>query len=448
MKRTLIASAVWLLCGCLAVVAGNLTGAWNGKLTVGPQSLTIVLSISENGCTLDSPDQGAKGIPCETSYLSADSVNVEIPAINARYAARLTDGRLSGRFTQMGFSFPLVLEPGEAVVERPQTPRPPFDYVTREVEFANGDVVLSGTLSMPKGCNSSTPMVLMVTGSGLQNRDEEVFDHRPFAVIADYLARSGIASLRYDDRGCGSSTGDASQATTADFGSDAAAGIRYLRELDQFGKIGVLGHSEGGLIAFGLAAAGDVDFAITLASPAMRGDSLLLAQNALLLRLNGTPQPLIDSYLDALAVIFDQRANHRKHIADASVFVDSIAMAQGGKLPRAAVDNLATVLAEENAWLDYFLAYSPRADIASTKCPVMAIGGGKDMQVPPENLAIIKSLLPTGGHNVVNVYDGLNHLFQHCTTGSYMEYNTITETFSPEVLEDIAGWITAQATAE
>mgnify|MGYP001776357999 FL=1 len=443
MKRTLIA-LIWLTCICMTVLATNITGSWNGKLVVGPQSLTIVLNISDNGCTLDSPDQSVKGIQCETKHLSSDSISVNIPAIGASYAAKLTNGKLSGQFTQMGISFPLELQPGEVVIERPQTPRPPFDYETREVTFASNDATLSGTITIPHNHNNSTPIVLMVTGSGLQNRDEEVFGHRPFAVIADYLAHNGIASLRYDDRGYGNSTGNASQATTADFGNDAAAGIKYLKELNQFGKIGILGHSEGGLIAFRLAASGDVDFAIALASPAMRGDSLMLAQNESLLRLNGMPQPLIDSYINALAAIFNQRTNPSHHITNAMAFADSVVTAQGGKLPHTAIENLAAVLEEKNTWIDYFLTYSPRADIATVQCPVMAIGGNKDMQVPPTNIEIIKSLLPADKRNLVKTYDGLNHLFQHCNTGSPMEYNAITETFAPEVMQEITRWIKTQ----
>lgn len=432
-----------LLCCSLVSVAQGLVGTWNGKLAVGPQSLTIVLNIGEGGCTLDSPDQGVKGIPCETVYLSQDSVNVKISSFGAVYAARLVDGRLGGLFTQMGYSFRLVLEPGEVKPDRPQTPRPPYGYETREVTFDNVDagVSLSGTLSLPAGYGSGTPVVLMVTGSGLQNRDEEIFDHRPFAVIADYLARNGIASLRYDDRGFGKSTGDASQATTADFYSDAEAGITYLRNLESFGKVGVIGHSEGGMIAFGLAAKGDVDFAISLASPAMRGDSLLAEQNRALLAASGIPSPYIDNYLAAFVDVLRQRLVPHDPAKDARAVVDSIVAAKGCTLPKEAVENLVAVLAESNEWLDYYISYSPQADIRSAQCPVMAVGGSKDMQVAPGNIEIIRSLLPQNEHNMVKIYDGLNHLFQHCTTGSVTEYNSIAETISPEVLSDVARWI-------
>ena len=176
----------------------------------------------------------------------------------------------------------------------------------------------------------------------------------------------------------------------------------------------------------------------------MRGDSLMLAQNESLLRLNGMPQPLIDSYINALAAIFNQRTNPSHHITNAMAFADSVVTAQGGKLPHTAIENLAAVLEEKNTWIDYFLTYSPRADIATVQCPVMAIGGNKDMQVPPTNIEIIKSLLPADKRNLVKTYDGLNHLFQHCNTGSPMEYNAITETFAPEVMQEITRWIKTQ----
>ena len=176
MKKLLLLSAMLLSCGIICL-AQSLSASWNGKLTLGPQSLTIVLNIASDGsCTLDSPDQGAKDIPCATQYLSTDSIRIDIPAIGGSYSARLTDGKLVGNFVQMGYSFPLELVPGEAIPERPQTPTPPFGYETREVTFANAaaGVTLAGTLTLPQGCDHSTPVVLMVTGSGLQNRDEEI----------------------------------------------------------------------------------------------------------------------------------------------------------------------------------------------------------------------------------------------------------------------------------
>lgn len=283
---------------------------------------------------------------------------------------------------------------------RPQTPRPPFPYSTEDVTFTNDSAhaTLAGTLTMPHG-KEHPPVVLMVTGSGLQNRDEELMGHRPFAVIADYLARHGIASLRYDDRTFGQSTGgDVKNATTRDFAGDAKAGLAWLRQSGRFAKVGILGHSEGGAIAFMLAAEGLPDFIVSLAGPAVRGDSLLLAQNKALL-----------GALGSLMTIEKVRVN---------------------------------VLLAGNAWLRYYIDYDPQPDIARTHCPVMALNGSKDMQViASQNLPALRRHLPTDSRHLIKEYAGLNHLFQHCQSGHPNEYATIEETIAEEVLQDITRWI-------
>ena len=239
-------------------------GDWMGKLNLGPQSLTIVLHVNCDAqgkaeCTLDSPDQGAKEIAVETDYCSSDSVSVSLASLALSFQGKLKGDEIVGTFTQ-GQSFPLVLKRGEEKLNRPQNPVAPYPYKTEEVAFKNvaDGATLVGTLSYPVGYKKGkTPVVLMVTGSGQENRDEEIFDHKPFLVIADYLARRGVATLRYDDRGFGKSTGgDVEHATTLDFMRDAASGVDFLRTSKQFGKVGVLGHSEGGSIAFMLGAKG------------------------------------------------------------------------------------------------------------------------------------------------------------------------------------------------
>ena len=233
-------------------------GDWMGKLNLGPQSLTIVLHVNCNAqgdveCILDSPDQGAKGIAVETDYCSSDSISVSLASLALSFQGKLKGDEIVGTFTQ-GLSFSLILKRGEEKLNRPQNPVAPYPYKTEEVAFKNvaDGATLVGTLSYPIGYKKGqTPVVLMVTGSGQENRDEEIFDHKPFLVIADYLARHGVATLRYDDRGFGKSTGgDVEHATTLDFMRDAASGVDFLRTSKQFGKVGILGHSEGGSIAF------------------------------------------------------------------------------------------------------------------------------------------------------------------------------------------------------
>lgn len=281
---------------------------------------------------------------------------------------------------------------------RPQTPQPPFPYQTEEVSFTNDEAgaTFAGTLTLPADAKC---VLLMVTGSGQQNRDEEILDHKPFAVIADQLARHGIATLRYDDRGFGqSSGGDLLNATSRDFADDAAAGIRWLRQSGRFPKVGILGHSEGGEIAFMLGAEGMVDFIVSLAGPGVSGDSILLEQNRALF-----------GELVAGLTIDDIRNNPQ---------------------------------IQQVPWYRYFINYDPQQDLARITCPVMALNGEKDCQVPAAmNLNAIRRNLPANGHHLFKSYPDLNHLFQHCETGLPDEYQNIEETFSEEVLNDISIWL-------
>lgn len=383
-------------------------GDWMGKLNLGPQSLTIVLHVNCDAqgkaeCTLDSPDQGAKGIAVETDYCSSDSISVSLASLALSFQGKLKGDEIVGTFTQ-GQSFPLVLKRGEEKLNRPQNPVAPYPYKTEEVAFKNvaDGATLVGTLSYPIGYKKGqTPVVLMVTGSGQENRDEEVFDHKPFLVIADYLARHGVATLRYDDRGFGKSTGgDVGHATTLDFMRDAASGVDFLRTSKQFGKVGILGHSEGGSIAFMLGAKGKVDFVISMAGVGVKGDTALTAQANKILELTG------------------QSMRYSTHQYRMNAII------------------------KRSPWLNFFIDYDPSADISKTLCPVMAINGSRDIQVISSlNLAGIKAHLRPNPKNIIKEYPSLNHLFQHCKTGNVSEYRMIEETVSPEVLEDIVRFV-------
>lgn len=388
-----------------------LLGSWSGKLKVGAMSLTLVLHLEQADgyvkVSLDSPDQGAKGIPAFKEYLSDDSLAVKIESIGMTYRARLKEGKLDGTFSQNGFSTKLVLTKGIAEVKRPQTPKPPYPYVTEDVMFRNeaDGATLSGTLTWPVGYDKNAkkkPIVLLlVSGSGQQNRDEELFEHKPFLVIADYLARQGIATLRYDDRATGSSVGgEVKNATTADFSRDAAAGIDFLRSNKAFSKVGILGHSEGGSIAFMLGAQKKVDFIVSLAGPGVKGDTLLVAQANRILSLSGQPAYMtVEKYRQQETV-------------------------------------------QQVPWIRWFCDYDPSDDIRKTPCPVFALNGDRDSQVLSSlNLEAIRCLLPSSKRHLIKEYPFLNHLFQHCTTGLPTEYRQIEETISSEVLEDIARWI-------
>jgi len=386
----------------LQASAQNISGTWNGELNAGIQKIPLVLNLTTDGkCTLDSPQQGAKGIPADIVFISADSLNVSLKALNASFAGKLQDGELKGVFTQHGFKLPLNLKPGErAAAKRPQTPKPPYPYQREEVSFVNAqaEATLAGTLTLPQDARC---VVLMVTGSGQQNRDEELFEHKPFAVIADYLARHGIATLRYDDRATGASVGgEVKSATTRDFMGDAAAGLDFLRSRKIFDKVGILGHSEGGAIAFMLGAQQKSDFVISLAGPGVKGDTLLAAQANRILALHGMPESMtVEKYRQQQSI-------------------------------------------QSVPWIKWFMDYDPTDDIRRTHCPVMAINGDRDCQViSSQNLTTIRQLLPPSEKNLTKEYSGLNHLFQHCQTGLPTEYGVIEETISQEVLKDIADWL-------
>ena len=433
-------------------LAQSLEGSWNGKLDVMGTQLNIVFNISKGDdgalkCTMDSPDQGATDIPAEITVSDGVKVKISVPAIMAEYTGELKDGMLKGSFSQSGMQFALDMKPGKVERNRPQMPKEPYPYKTEEVTFTNtaDNAALSGTLTYPvgfdKAAKGSVPVVIMVTGSGLQNRDEELFGHKPFLVIADYLARNGIATLRYDDRGTGKSTGDAASATTENFMKDALAAVDFAHRTGKFGSVGVLGHSEGGSIAFMLGAQGKADFIVSMAGPGVSGKDILLAQNRLGLTQGGATADITDSFCKVLDKVFDVMASG-ENVAQPTMKVTEIVLQTGVTLPEALVRDLAKSMEICTPWLRYFISYDPSADISAAKCPVMAVNGDKDMQVSAsENLSAIRRLLPANSLNLVKEYPGLNHLFQHCTTGNPMEYVQIEETVSPEVMQDIAAWI-------
>ena len=378
-----------------------LRDTWCGEIQ--GLGLTLALHLGDT-CTVDSPDQEAFGFKAVVKHIDEQSIKVSFPEFHASFKGALQNDTLAGTFSQMGLKLPLSMTRGMLVRNRPQTPKPPFPYGTEEVCINNGDITLAGTLTLPE---SDGTAVVLVSGSGKQDRDETLFDHKPFAVLADALARAGICSLRYDDRECGGSGGVFADATTADFATDAASAVRYLRSRGH-GKVGIIGHSEGGTIAFMLAGAenpddGTPDFIVSLAGMADRGDSTLLRQTKQMLVLNGTPEKLAG---------FAAKLAYKK-------------MAKGGQ-----------------KWMDYFVALDPAPYIARIQCPVLALNGDKDSQVIPEfNLKKIEALCPSAD---CRLYEGRNHLFQHCTTGLGTEYPGIEETISEDVVADVVAWIAQQ----
>jgi dienelactone hydrolase len=306
MKGVIVAKTIALLCAAVAIAsAAGIAGSWQGRLTVPGGSLSVVFNITEKSdqtlaATMDSPDQGAKGIPVDEVRLTGDSVMLKASSIGGSYAGKLlSDSAIDGTWTQGGGAFPLAMTRLARPIEinRPQEPKPPYPYVVEEVSIKNPSaaVTLAGTLTKPKG-RGKFPVAVLITGSGPENRDEEIFGHKPFLVLADYLTRNGIAVLRCDDRGVAKSTGDFAKATTRDFASDVEAAVAYLKTRKDVNpkRIGLIGHSEGAIIAPMVATEyPGIAFVVLMAAPGVTGEEILYRQGALIARAEGSPDSAI-----------------------------------------------------------------------------------------------------------------------------------------------------------
>lgn len=416
----------------LAFTANAQEGAWNGELDVMGTKLPLVFNFTTNGCTMDSPSENAKGIPAEKTVTDDGTIKVKVGMIGATFEGKMTDGEIKGTFTQNGFPLPLTLKPGKITVKRPQTPVPPFPYKEESVSFTNAGFTFNGTLTLPENYTKDTPVVLMVTGSGLQNRDEEMFEHKPFAVIADALARQGIASLRYDDRGWGDPSVKFMNFTTDDFRQDAAAALPLLRK--RFSKVGVLGHSEGGTIALILAAEGKADFIVSLAGMAISGKETLVMQNRQAMSAIGLSKETVDTYCNSISKALDEIASGKKA---SEINIDGMPEA----LKPITIKSLQQA---DTPYIRHFLNIDVSELLSKIKCPVLALNGTKDTQVDcTANTIQLERGLTNCKHTIKKV-DGVNHLFQHCTTGNVVEYQQIEETIAPEVLQTITGWINSE----
>lgn len=413
----------------MALAANAQEGTWNGELNVMGNKVPLVFNFSTNGCTIDSPSQGVNGIQAEKTVKDDGTIKVKVGMIGATFEGKMIDGEIKGTYVQNGFPLPLTLKPGKLVVKRPQTPVPPFPYKEESVSFTNAQYTFNGTLTLPENYSKNTPVVLMVTGSGQQNRDEELFSHKPFAVIADALARQGIASLRYDDRGWGDKSVNFADFTTDDFRQDAAAAIPLLRK--RFNKVGILGHSEGGTIAMMLAAEGKADFIVSLAGMAISGKETLIMQNRQAMSAIGLPKETVDSYCNSISKALDEIASGKKA---SEINIDDVPVA----LKPITIKALQQA---DTPYIRHFLTVDVGKLLPKIKCPVLALNGTKDTQVDCDaNTTRIEKGLALCKHSIKKI-DGVNHLFQHCNTGIVTEYQQIEETISPEVLQEVAKWI-------
>lgn len=432
-----------------AVKPSELDGAWEGVLDVG-QKLRLVLHLTttKDGltATLESPDQSAAGIPA-TAKRDGQSLTVEAAMIGAKYQGTIARdlSSIDGTFSQGGGSFPLSLKRGGAAKpasapRRPQTPAKPYPYRDEDVKYANpgAGIQLAGTFTLPQG-EGPFPAAVLITGSGQQDRDETILGHKPFLVLADYLTRRGVAVLRSDDRGAGGSGGEFAAATTADFATDVESAVAYLKtrkEID-FHRIGLIGHSEGGVIAPMVAAGNrDIAFIVMLAGSGVPGDQVIVSQVAATGELAGVSKELVEQSRVQERQILDLI----EHEKNESVLKEKLRTL----IPSSDAEFEPVYRQMTTPWYRYFLTYDPAPALRKVQCPVLALIGGKDTQVAASvNLPAIRQALAAGGNSHVDVEEiqGLNHLFQHAATGAVTEYGAIEETFAPEVLEKIAAWI-------
>ncbi len=437
----------------------RVAGHWEGKINtpIQPLIIKVDLSIKDNNWsgTIDIPTQGAKGLPLSNIHIKETDNKINVKFVirgvlgTPTFDGHLHDDTITGKFTQGGVTLDFTLSRNTiSDPARPQEPKPPFPYKIEEVAFKNGTVNLAGTLTLPEG-SGPFPAVLLISGSGLQDRDQTLFGHKPFWVIADYLNRSGIAVLRVDDPGIGKSTPYPKPPTTADFATDVEAGVDFLKKDDRIGSIGLIGHSEGGAIATIVASrSDDVRFVVLMAAPGVLGAELLRKQNERIFDAMGIVEDRKQTLLTLLDQLFTTLASDmtddklrqqvgeivRKQFEANGIPIDQ----QDETQVQAAVEQVL------NPWMRYFLAFNPQPILKKVKVPVLALNGELDVQVDAEqNLTGIATALEQGGNRNVTIHrlPKHNHLFQRATTGLVNEYAAIEETISPEVLSLIRDWI-------
>ena len=441
----------------------DILGSWNGALKVQGIELRLVFNITKTDdgfqSTMDSPDQGAKGIPVASTIFEGDKLTISMPNMGIEYKATLVKAdELEGTFKQGGQSFPMNLSKKaveQSVIRKSQEPVTPFSYRSEEVTFINkvDNVTLSGTLTLPKK-KGNYPVVVLISGSGPQNRDGELLGHKPFLVISDYLTKNGIGVLRFDDRGTAKSTGDFNSATSFDFSKDVEAAVAYLLTRKEVNKeqIGLIGHSEGGLIAPMVATRNQaVKFIVLLAAPGQNGDELLLTQQALIGKASGVSQEELERSNAINQKVFElvRQSSDLQQLKSGiqSFLEENLKNSSENEIPNGMTKAEFISLQVQqitSPWMTYFIKSKPSENLKKVTCPILALNGEKDVQVAPkENIeAIQKALSEAGNSNLTTkIYPNLNHLFQQATTGCPAEYAIIEETFSEKVLKDMLDWI-------
>ena len=433
-------------------LAQDITGDWQGELKFQGNALGINFHINttENGfaSTMDVPLQGVEGYKSDATTYIDSLLTIQIKELGIQYQGKLAlKDTIVGNFSQNGMSFKLNLKRGNNLPNRPQEPKPPYDYVIKEVSYKSttDDVVLAGTLSLPKG-DGPFPAVMLLSGSGPQDRNSSIFGHKPFLLLAHELTQSGIAVLRFDERGVGESGGRTSEMTMATQMGDAQAGINYLLSNNQINrtKIGLLGHSLGGILAPKLAIENDIDFLVLLAAPGVNGDAMMLKQRKDLLKLRGATDKQIEGNNGMLASLYSElRKSSLEDEALKTELQKKLAVKYQSTIPEKELNEMVNSIVD-NEELMAILKSSPANYFQKVSCPVLALNGSKDFQVSAkENLAAIEKALSDGGNTAIETHEleSLNHLFQDSDTGDISEYQLIEQTMSPEVLRLITEWV-------
>ena len=436
---------LFLLFVSLTLGAQDITGKWYGYPDLKNMRLRLEYHVEKAGggyqVTLKSPDLSEKTYRADAVELADHVLTVNIADAQTRSILRLqADGSLKGTFLWEGYDFELLLTRTPVVFKRPQTPKEPFSYHSEEVTFQNADdgVTLAGTLTWPAS-GARCKAVVLVSGSGGQDRNNTFSEHKTFFVLADYLARHGIATLRVDDRGVGKSGGNLKESGLPDADADAVAAVNYLKQRPEINadSVGVIGHSEGAFVAFSMAARKEVPFIITLAGGGVSGSELLLMQRAALLKVSGVKEDFIEKYNNYMR----QAQDIVLQSGDAATCERKLTeLFNGTPLAGQAA---ATTQQLYNVAKIELLKYNPEWDFPEITCPVLALNGDKDCQVPVENLEFIRKGISENGNTQVKtiVFPGLNHMFQPAVTGSPVEYSDIEETIAPAVLQEIVNWL-------
>lgn len=452
---------------CLAIVyqfvfSQDTTGSWKGELEIQGTNLPLIFHISKDGnsykSTMDSPMQGAKGLVTKSTTYEDGYLTIDASTFGITYKGKFSNNEIEGTFLQGGLTLPLKLKKTtfeENALNRPQTPKPPINYNNEEVTFKNEKEgnLLAGTLTTPKNFSKKSVVLVMITGSGTQNRDYELFGHKAFLVIADDFAQKGIATLRLDDRGIGGSEKGKEGATSADVADDISSAVNFLASRN-YSNIGLIGHSEGGMISQMVAVSNkSVKFLVLTAAPGIEAIEVMVKQAYDIGKTSGLPEDALNHNKAFNKKIYTYVAKYKgKNLEQdlKQVMTDVLKKMSNGQMSYELIEKTASEQAKalSNPWYRYFIAFNPDIYLSTLKIPILALNGSLDLQVSAkENLEGIKKSLTKAGNKNFDLVecDGLNHLFQTAKTGSPSEYGQIEETIAPKVLDIMSNWILKNA---